>query len=309
MKLPPLNSVRVFESAARLGSMRRAAEELFVTAGAVSQQIRALEDHFGVPLFERSPRALILTPSGQEFFSAVTLHLRGIAHAADRIRPRNQQIALSVAPDFASRWLMPRLSSFATDNPQVEVRIDATLALADFDREPFDLAIRTATQPPRDLEVRLLLRQRVMPYCSPAYFATHLAARQHGEGWGRARLLHESHPYDLWASWFAMKGFTEANAEVGLYFSHGLLAILAAIDGEGVTLQPIEYVEREVRAGSLVAADDVIFESGLAYYLVWPERPLKPAAGRFRDWILALVAAPDDSGSPIAVREVATAVH
>ncbi len=156
MKLPPLNAVRVFESAARHGSMRRAAEELFVSAGAVSQQIRTLEDHFGVKLLERTPRALLLTAAGQEFYSAVTRHLRGIAQAAERVRPQDQQIALTVAPDFASRWLMPRLSSFAAQNPEVEVRIDATFALADFEREPFDLGIRAGFNVPTGLNPALL---------------------------------------------------------------------------------------------------------------------------------------------------------
>ena len=260
-----------------------------MTAGAVSQQIRALEEHFGVTLFERLPRALILTAAGQEFFAAATRHLRGIAQAADRIRPRSQQIAVSVAPDFASRWLMPRLSLFAQLNPEVEVRIDASQAVADFEREAFDLAIRCALVVPAGVEARLLLRQQVLPYCSPAYHAAHLAPHVGSARWSRARLLHESHPYDLWRPWFSAKGYGDANAQVGLYFSHGLLAILAAIDGEGVTLQTREYVEREVDAGALVAADEEPFETGLGYYLVWPKRALSPAGERFRDWILSLV--------------------
>lgn len=289
MKLPPLNAVRVFESAARHGSMRRASAELFVTAGAVSQQIRILEDYFGVALFERRPRALLLTSAGQEFYSSVTRHLRGISIAAERVRPQDQQIALTVAPDFASRWLMPRLSSFAARNPQVEVRIDASFAMADFERDSFDLGIRSVFEVPTGLNAALLLRQMVRPYCSPGYLAKHLAPDGSNDGWRHARLLHESHPYDLWAPWFAKRGLGETNAEVGLYFSHGLLAILAAIDGEGVTLQPPEYVAREVGSGALVEADSELFESGLSYYLVWPRRPLKNAAQRFKDWILEVV--------------------
>ena len=295
MKLPPLNAVRVFESAARLGSMRRASEELFVTAGAVSQQIRVLEEHFGIPLLERKPRALLLTPAGQEFYSAAGRHLRGIAQAAEQIRPHEQQISLTVAPDFASRWLMPRLSLFAALNPRVEVRIEATFIVADFDRDPFDLGIRTVFSKPTNLNAQLLLRQKVRPYCSPRYLASRLATQSGAVDWSRARLLHESHPYDLWAPWFAMRGMGETNAEVGLYFSHGLLAILAAIDGEGVTLQPPEYVVREVASGTLVAADDKLFESGLGYYLVWPKRPLKMAAEKFKDWILEIAAPPTEA--------------
>jgi LysR family glycine cleavage system transcriptional activator len=289
MQLPPLNAVRAFECVGRHGSMRRAAEELFVTPGAVSQQVRLLEEYFGQVLFDRTPRALVLTSSGQEFFSAASRHLRGIAQAAERVRPGDQQIALTVAPDFASRWLMPRLSTFAARYPKVEVRIDATFAMADFDRDPFDLGIRSVFNRPVDLHTELLLRQRVRPYCSPEYLARHIKGKASARAWAQARLLHESHPYDLWAPWFAMRGFTEPNAEVGLYFSHGLLAILAAIDSEGVTLQPPEYVSREVKSGSLVPADARLFESGLSYYLVWPKRPLKASAEAFKDWILDIV--------------------
>ena len=272
--------------------MRRAAEELFVTAGAVSQQVRLLEEHFGVPLLERRPTGLLLTAAGQDFYTSVGRHLRGIAQAAERVRPQDQQISLTVAPDFASRWLMPRLSLFAAQNPRVEVRIDATFVLADFDRDPFDLGIRTLFDAPAGLHSRLLLRQRVWPYCSPRYLADHLTGSNGAANWQRARLLHESHPYDLWTPWFANRGLGETNAEVGLYFSHGLLAILAAIDGEGVTLQPAEYVEREIESGALVPADPQGFESGLGYHVVWPRRPMKPAAEKFKDWLLDLVEAP-----------------
>jgi LysR family transcriptional regulator, glycine cleavage system transcriptional activator len=285
MKLPPLNAVRAFEVVARLGGMRQAAEELFVTPGAVSQQIRTLEDHFGLALFERLPRALRLTAAGQEFHAAVTRHLKGIAQAADRLRPQQQQIAITVAPDFASRWLMPRLGAFAASHPKMEVRIDASFAVADLERDGFDLGIRTARSAPEQLNARPILEQRVQPFCSPQYFDR--TFRNNGKaGWTQARLLHENQPYDMWAFWFAARRIAESNAEAGLYFSHGLLAIVAAIGGEGVTLQPPEYVEREVQNGALVAADRAKVATGLGYYLVWPKRPLRTAAETFKDWIL-----------------------
>ncbi len=279
--------------------MRQAAEELFVTPGAVSQQVRALEEHFGLPLFKRIPRAIQLTSAGQEFYSAVTRHLRGIAQAADRLRPGEQQIAITVAPDFASRWLMPRLGAFTALYPKVEVRVEASFALADFERDAFDLGIRTSQHPPAHLDSALLLRQRVSPYCSRAYFQKLFRKRSRADAWEHARLLHENHPYDLWTQWLSMRGVAESNAETGLYFSHGQLAILAAIDGEGATLQPTEYVERELQSGALVAADRAIYESGLGYYLVWPRRPLRAPAAKFKEWVLGL-ANPDPSGKNAA---------
>jgi LysR family glycine cleavage system transcriptional activator len=286
MKLPPLNAVRAFEAAARHGSMRAAAAELFVTPGAISQQVRALETHLGVALFERSARAIRLTEAGQLFQTSVTRHLRGIAQAAEQLQPRGQQIAVTAAPDFAARWLMPRLRGFAALHPKVEVRIDASFALADFEHDSFDLAIRTGHRLSTALNAEPLLQHTMRPYCSPDYFSRVFRRKAAAVAWTRARLLHESHPYDMWTPWFAMRGLAEPNAEVGLYFSHGTLAIIAAIDGEGVTLQPPQYVEREVASAALIAADPATLVSGLSYDLVWPKRPLRPAAELFKAWLL-----------------------
>ena len=294
MDLPPLHSVRAFEAAARHRSMRDAAAELFVTAGAVSQQVRALEHHLGVALFERSARAIRLTESGEAFYVAVSRHLRGIAQAAEQLRPGEQRIAVTVAPDFAARWLMPRLRGFATLHPKVEVRVDASLAFADFDRDPFDLGVRTGSEPPAGLHTEILLKQSMRPYCSPDYFARVFRRQRKAAAWVRARLLHESRPFDMWSAWFAARRLGEPNTEVGLYFSHGTLAIIAAMEGEGVTLQPQEYVEREVGSGVLVAADAATLVTGVNYYLVWPKRPLRPAAEKFRNWILETARPPPD---------------
>jgi LysR family glycine cleavage system transcriptional activator len=252
----------------------------------VSQQVRALETWLGVPLFERAARAIHLTEAGQEFHAAVSRHLRGIAQAAEQLQPSEQRIAVTVAPDFASRWLMPRLRGFATLYPKVEVRLDASFAFADFDRDPFDLGIRTGYEPPAGLNAEMLLAQSMRPYCSPGYFAKVFKGKPKAATWTHARLLHENRPYDMWTPWFAMRKLGEPNAEVGLYFSHGTLAILAAIEGEGVTLQPPQYVDREVASGALVAADPATLVSGLNYYLVWPKRPLRPAADKFRSWLI-----------------------
>ncbi len=277
--------MRAFEAAGRAGSMRQAAAELFVTPGAISQQIRILEDHFGVPLFDRTPRELRFTEAGREFHAAAARHLRGLAQAAERVRPLERPIALSVAPDFAARWLMPRLGGFAGRYPKTEVRVDASFALADFERDDFDFGIRTLTSEPLDLQYEALLKQRVQPYCSPAYFRR-LFKRGDPHRWDRVRLLHESQPYDLWTFWFARRGIVVTNTEAGLYFSHGQLAIVAAVEGEGVTLQPPEYVARELAQKTLVAADRGCYATGLRYYLVWPRRPLRAVAEAFKTWII-----------------------
>ncbi len=184
---------------------------------------------------------------------------------------------------------MPRLGAFTALYPKFEVRVDASFALADFERDAFDLGIRTSLEPPAGLNSELLLKQRVSPYCSRIYFERLFKKRTKADAWVHARLLHENHPFDLWAQWLNMRGLAESNSETGLYFSHGQLAILAAIDGEGATLQPAEYVEREVESGALVGADSAVYESGLGYYLVWPRRALRAPAEKFKEWVLGLV--------------------
>lgn len=186
---------------------------------------------------------------------------------------------------------MPRLGAFTTLYPKFEVRVDASIGLADFERDAFDLGIRTSLHPPAQLNSALLLRLRVRPYCSRSYFERLFAKRTMADAWAHARLLHESHPFDLWTHWLTMRGLAESNAETGLYFSHGQLAILAAIDGEGATLQPPEYVERELGSGALVEADNAIYDSGLGYYLVWPRRILRSPAEKFKEWVLGIVSA------------------
>ena len=184
---------------------------------------------------------------------------------------------------------MPRLGAFTALFPQVEVRVDASFALADFERDAFDLGIRTSLHPPANLNSQLLLRQRLRPYCSRTYLKRMFKKQTKGHAWAHARLLNESGPFDLWTQWLAMRGLAESNAETGLYFSHGQLAILAAIGDEGVTLQPAEYVESEVKSGALVAVDPAIYASGLGYYLVWPRRPLTLPAERFKEWVVGIV--------------------
>jgi LysR family glycine cleavage system transcriptional activator len=278
--------VRAFEAAARHASFRLAAGELFVTPGAVSQQIRLLEEHLGVQLFERLPRAVRLTSAGQDFFGAVSRHLRGIAQAAERLKPRGDTVLLTVVPTFASRWLMPRLPHFTQLHPNVQVRVDATPALIDFAHEQFDLGIRYGRGGYPGLESRLLFTETVVPLCSPSYLTAHWNAAEAGLAWRAVRLLHENPPDDFWPQWITGIGFTEIDADAGMYFSHGLLVLSAAIEGQGVALQPREFVERELGSGALVVADDRNIETGRGFYLVWPRRELRPAVQRFRDWVI-----------------------
>lgn len=278
--------MRAFEAAARHASFRLAAAELFVTPGAVSQQIRLLEEHLGVQLFERMPRAVRLTVGGQEFFAAVTRHLRGIAQAAERLKPRGDTVLLTVVPTFASRWLLPRLPHFTQLHPNVQVRVDATPALIDFSHEQFDLGIRYGRGSYPGIDSHLLFSETLVPLCSPSYAASHWKGNDPSDPWKAVRLLHENPPDDFWPQWISENGLVELDADAGMYFSHGLLVLSAAIEGQGVALQPREFVERELASGALVIADERNIHTGRGFYLVWPRRELRVAVARFRDWVI-----------------------
>jgi LysR family glycine cleavage system transcriptional activator len=296
MRLPPLNAVRAFESAARHSSFRLAAAELFVTPGAVSQQIRQLEDYLGVTLFHRLPRAVRLTEAGQEFFNAATRHLKGIAQAAERVRPRPDTVTLTTVPTFASRWLMPRLPRFTQRYPKVQVGVDASSELSDLERDGFDLAVRYGSGEYPGLDKKVLFEGVVVPLCSPSYRQAVFAGGTGLDAWRQARLLHENQPDDLWPDWLAAAGLTDIDAQGGMYFSYGLLAVSAAIEGQGVALQPVEFVERELASGVLVIADQRPQHTGRRYTLVWPKQDVRPAVAQFRDWLIAEV----ESGSALA---------
>jgi LysR family glycine cleavage system transcriptional activator len=287
MRLPPLNAVRAFDAVARLGSVRAAAEELAVTPAAVSQQLRVLEAHLGIALTQRHGRGLILTDSGRTWHGEIARHLRAIAAAAERVRPGRRVVQVTVVQSFGSRWLMPRLTKFTAREPEIEVRIDASPVLADLARDPFDLAIREGRGVYSEAESTRLFPLEFVPVASPAV-ARKLGRRGGAIDWPRARLLHEL-SYDYWPDWMAMAEVDDVDVARGLFFSHTMLALDAASEGQGVALAPLPMVERELARGALVIVDPRAYAPGTGIYLSWPRkglRTLSPAATAFRDWVL-----------------------
>jgi LysR family transcriptional regulator, glycine cleavage system transcriptional activator len=287
MRLPPLNAVRAFDAVARLGSVRAAAEELAVTPAAVSQQLRVLEAHLGIALTQRQGRGLVLTDSGRTWHGEIARHLRAIALAAERVRPGRRVVQVTVVQSFGSRWLMPRLSLFTAREPEIEVRIDASPILADLTRDPFDLAIREGRGMYPDAESVRLFPLEFVPVASPAV-ARQLKRRTGMVDWSRARLLHEV-SYDYWPDWIAAEGVAGVDVARGLFFSHTMLALDAASEGQGVALAPLCLADRELARGALTIVDPRPFAPGTGIYLAWPRRGLRtlsPAAIAFRDWLI-----------------------
>ncbi len=287
MRLPPLNAVRAFDAVARLGSVRAAADELAVTPAAVSQQLRVLDAHLGIALVEKHGRGIALTDAGRDWHMEIARHLRAIALAAERVRPGRRVVNLTVVQSFATRWLVPRLPLFTQAHPEIEVRIDASPVLADLARDPFDLAIREGLGSYPDTETAHLFPADCQTLASPAYATT---LEQRGViDWSRARLLHETF-VDYWPDWIAAHGVEGIDVARGLFFSHTMLTLDAAVDGQGVALAPAVLAERELRRGALAIIDPRGYDPGTGFFVAWASRgirTLSPAAVILRDWVIA----------------------
>lgn len=304
LRLPPLNALRAFEAVARLGGVKYAAQELSVTPAAVSQQVRLLEDHVGQRLFTRLPRELRLTDAGLEYQRAVTRHLRGIAEATARLRPRPSGVAITVVPSFATLWLAPRLPQFVRQHPEIEIRVEADPQLVDFHSSRFDLAIREGTGRYRDTEVAALFAVELLPVASPGYLAT---LREGSDiAWSRARLLYEESS-ENWEHWFERRGVRFA-ADRAVFFSHGMMALAAAAEGEGVALASFCLVEQAIRSGRLAVVEPMSLATGMQYWLAWPSAELRrigDPSRLFRDWLIAQAAQTSESGRAVLPPEPA----
>ncbi|MBV9537382.1 MAG: transcriptional regulator GcvA [Acidisphaera sp.] len=293
-----LDGLRVFEAAARRLSFTRAAEELHVTQGAVSQRIRALEDELGLPLFERSAAGLRLTAAGAALASGVRDALERIAATLAEIGGAGDAapLVVSVLPSFASRWLMPRFPRFAAAHPDIPVQIVALLGLADFRTQNVDLAIRFGEGRYPGLSVTRLMGDSVGPVCSPAL----LASRGPIDGvhdLPRLPLLHDSvadgDPSGSdWRSWATAVGADHLPLARGQRFSQADLAIEAAVLGLGVVLARTSLCSDQLRAGTLTRLPLPVVPTRWSYYLVHPpERAARPGLAALCAWLLEEVAA------------------
>lgn len=291
-RLPPLAALRVFEAAARRLNFRQAAEELHVTPGAVSQQIRLLEEHVGAPLFVREGRGVALTEAGKAALPALRLGFEKLAEAARLMRQpqRKHRVTVSVAPSFAAKWLVPRLERFSAEHPVVEVWVSAEMAVVDFAAADVDLAIRYGAGRYPGLSAELLLAETVLPVCAPilleaAPIATPRDLLNH-------TLLHDVSSLDAdgapdWPTWLRAHGVDGAGAARGPRFNQSSLVIEAALAGRGVALAKRALADADLSAGRLTAPLGAGGERlAFGYHLVWPrERSFSTAQQAFIDWL------------------------
>ncbi len=291
-KLPPMNSLVVFEAAARHLNFTRTAEELRVTQAAVSRQIRLLEEHLGASLFQRLHRSLKLTPQGERLQQAVHMGLEYIANTAADIRRARKQgdVTVSTSVTFASYWLMSRIAKFRAAHPDVELRLVAAAPVADLAVAGVDVAVRYGRGRWPGVEVVRLLNNEIFPICAPSYLEGRPPLR------GPEDLLNETllHliEYDrnwvTWEAWLRAVGVAQKPAKRGLQFDNYLVLIQAALDSQGIALGGGRLADDFIARGAMLRPIDATLRSEQAFYLLRPaDTPPGEAAALFWDWILA----------------------
>ncbi len=287
-RLPPLNSLRAFEAAARHLSFTRASEELHVTQGAISQQITMLENFIGVKLFERRHREVRLTTSGASYFRAVQTALEIITRETMALRSKQEDSTLRIKalPTLAMRWLVPRLADFTAKHPKITVLVNTKNELADFEREDVDGAIEYGDGQWKNVEAELLFPVAVVPVCAPR-LADGSPPPADLKDLEKHVLLHSLVRPQLWPEWLQAAGM--AGTEMGkiMRFQTSGLAYQAALDGLGVALTEVAYIRDDISAGRLVMPFDLIVQQPLGYYWVYPrEKRVLEKFAVFRRWLL-----------------------
>ncbi len=288
-RLPPLNAIRAFEAAARHLSFTKAADELAVTQGAVSHQVKALEAWLGVTLFLRETRAIYLTREGQQYLAPVRAALDAIAEATRRLEvldPRGP-LTVSAIPSFVAKWLLPRLADFRAAHPDIDVRISADDRLVDFARHDVDLAIRMGNGDWPGVEVVKLMDEDLFPVCSPALLAGDPPLRR-PEDLAHHTLLHDDMRQD-WRAWLMAAGVAGVDPTRGPGYTDSSMVIQAAVEGQGVALGRSALATADLAQGRLVKPFEVALPASFAYYVALPPGASGNAKVRaFVDWMLAM---------------------
>lgn len=291
--LPPLNSLRAFEAAGRHLSLTKAAQELHVSTPAVSHQVRALEDYLGVKLFRRVGNSLLLTDAGQACLPGLSEGFTTLEQAIERLKQHDAlgPLQVSVAPAFATKWLVPRLEQFDAAHPDIDLRISASLEVVDLDRGGFDAAIRLGRGDYPGFEVQELFAETVTPMCSPRLLEGAKPLRS-PNGLRNYTLLHDdSLSFDKaapnWRTWLKAAGAEGVDVRRGPRFSHPDHAMQAAMDEAGVVLGWQNLAANDLAAGRLVMPFDLELPMQLGFYLVSSVvSASRPKVVAFRNWLL-----------------------
>ncbi len=292
-RLPALDFIQGFEAAARNLSFTKAAEELFVTQSAVSRQIKALEDSLGFALFERRPRALVLTEEGQAFYRIAVETLERLQEATERLKSsgKSRPLAVTTSIGFASLWLIPRLQRFRQAHPEIDVRIAASNEMMNLERNLIDVAIRFCTPQAAPEHARRLFGSDAYPVCSPALLKDKKRPLREPHDLKHHVLLHfdfyGAHaPFMDWSSWLTSFGAGDI-APPAMHFSQYDQMIQAAVGGQGVALGMTPLINEYIRKGTLAVPFRKSLDNPRAYFLIQSAAAARrPLVEKFVDWVL-----------------------
>lgn len=285
MRLPPFSSLVALEAAARHRSYSRAADELFVTHGAVSQQVRKLEEELGVQLFARRGNQMEPTPVGAALAARIGEALGVLRQGVDSARrAASGPIVISAGPAFATSWLSPRLSRLSVETGELDLTIRVEDRVSDLATDGVDVALRYGIGPWAGLESVRLMDERIFPVCSPALLVRHPI--ESPEDLLSAPLLRHT---DLpWSMWFRAMGIDPPELRPALGFDGSAMMLDAAAQGLGFALARGGYAKRDIDEGRLVRPlpGEIDVETG--HNFVWrQDNPKLPRILKLRDWFLA----------------------
>ncbi len=292
-KIPNTWTLMAFEAAARHESFTKGAAELALTQSAVCRQIAALEDFLGVRLFHRTKRGVALTEAGLIYSRQVAVRLNAVERDTLELmahRGLGGSLELAVVPTFATRWLLPRLASFQRANPDITINLTTRTRPFLFNDTEFDAAIHCGDAIWPGVEARTLMRESLVPVCSPKLIGPHkqLIPSQIEQ---YPLLQQTTRPY-VWRQWFDSLAMTVEHDMTGPRYELFSMLSQAAIHGMGIALIPPFLIEDELKAGILIIPVQHPFISGNAYHLLYPQGKSESAAlTQFRLWLVAEAAA------------------
>jgi LysR family glycine cleavage system transcriptional activator len=289
--LPPIDFLRAFSHAAETLSFKKAAAELHLSPSALGRQIQSLEAHLGVELFRRLNPGLELTRAGRRYLEPVRRALAELRRArASLVETGSGPLRVSALQSFTESWLIPHLADFERRHPGIELRVEATLRYADFERDPVDVAIRFGTGPWGDLHSEPIVDMTYFPVCSPALLKGRSRLREPA-GLSDQTLIHVSQTPNAWREWLRAAGLGGLKAKQAVTYDHLSIALSAAEEGRGVALCARFLCERRLAAKRLCVPFDIGARSPSTYHLVCRGEELgDPRIVALRDWLVIALA-------------------
>jgi LysR family transcriptional regulator, glycine cleavage system transcriptional activator len=286
-RLPSLNALKAFEAAARQDSFTRAAEELCVTQGAVSHQVKALETELGLKLFNRERQRLVITEAGREYLGVIRDAFDRIALGTSRITQQQEAgiLTVSTSPDFAAKWLVHRLGRFAELHPGIDLRVSATMHHVDFAREDVDMGVRHGDGSWPGLEAVRLCKEELFPVCSPQ-LVTKRNGFQKASKVLKLPLLHLD-DYKGWSRWISAANLNQKAPLQGLIMNRASMVIDAAVNGQGIALSRTTLAAWDLLNKRLITPFSEALPLSSSYWIVAPRATADlPKIATFRSWLI-----------------------